>query len=496
MDEIDDDSEREPETKGFQLELLKAYLEFGKRALRARWLLSACLFLTGASIAIVLAIYWPRTFSCTTVVMPVGNPVLDAKILATPLAGAEDLILRHENLEAIVRETDLIHKRAARRPPVLKLKDRITRSLVGEPSEKDQIAILVATIESKIEVTVEKSDLTIIASWSDGQTAADLARAARESFVKARHVAEMSAFEEKMAILSGHATKMVGEIETFAEQVRASRTERVNQVRGEATARIKAADGAASAAAAVAPRVVVARSTEPDPELPVLKDKLATLKRNLADVEAERDRRLHEAQAKFDDMKLHLTASHPDVVTQGERVAMLAQVPSNMALLQAEVKDADSEIRQREGLSRTGGALTYGTPSAARTPAGDPLPPDVALLLRDDTGDPALTTQLSSAMMTYATLRNDLLTTRIELDTAQAAFNHRYQVIIPAEVPPKPSKPKPGVIVAIGLLASLLIGIAIPVGLAVREGVLAERWQVELQLPVLAELRLPPYSGE
>ena len=104
--------------------------------------------------------------------------------------------------------------------------------------------------------------------------------------------------------------------------------------------------------------------------------------------------------------------------------------------------------------------------------------------------------QLSSAISTYTSMRSELLSTRIDLDTAQAAFNHRYQVIIPAEAPTRPDKPKPAMIVIVGLLLSLVIALGLPIALSLKKGVLHDRWQVEQQLPVLAELHLPPYSGE
>ncbi|HXK16874.1 MAG TPA: chain-length determining protein, partial [Polyangiaceae bacterium] len=74
----------------------------------------------------------------------------------------------------------------------------------------------------------------------------------------------------------------------------------------------------------------------------------------------------------------------------------------------------------------------------------------------------------------------------------RAAFNHRYQIVAPVELPTKPTKPKVAVILAAGIVLSLLFAFALPVLLEVRRDVLVERWQVHhFQLPVLAELKLP-----
>ena len=47
-------------------------------------------------------------------------------------------------------------------------------------------------------------------------------------------------------------------------------------------------------------------------------------------------------------------------------------------------------------------------------------------------------------------------------------------------------------IAVIAFVLSLLIGFVVPILLELRSGVIVEKWQVQhLQLPVLAELRLP-----
>ena len=85
----------------------------------------------------------------------------------------------------------------------------------------------------------------------------------------------------------------------------------------------------------------------------------------------------------------------------------------------------------------------------------------------------------------------------MELDTAQVAFEHRYQIIVPAEVPNTPIKPKPLVILGAGVGISLLLALLLPILAELRRGVIVERWQVtQMQLPVLAELRLPPRSAD
>jgi hypothetical protein len=117
------------------------------------------------------------------------------------------------------------------------------------------------------------------------------------------------------------------------------------------------------------------------------------------------------------------------------------------------------------------------------------------LLARDDS-DPALTAQITGAIVRYGTLRDEVRAGKISLDTAQAAFNHRYKVVVPVEIPNKPIKPKPALLIGVGLFVSLLLALALPILQQLRAGTLVEYWQVHhLQLPVLGELKLPPRSG-
>ena len=497
--ENSEENVEEPAGGGFQIEQLKSYLDFGRYALRKRWILSVGAIAIGLTLTTLVMIYIPRTFTCTTALMTVTNSVLDGRGGENgALAGAADLVMRHENLESIIRDIDLVHKVDERRPPLLKFKDRIVSVLSTPQPEKIRLASLVGTLETRITVTAEKGDLTISVDWTDGKTAAELAAAARDSFLRARHSAEISAFEEKMTILDGHANRLRDDIGQLAQQLKAVRDEKIGEVRA---AQSEANKANAAALAAAQPRIVVSsapRSIPADTQTPELKTKLEGLKSKLTATEADREQRLRSEEAKLEDLKLKFTANHPQVIAQGEKVAMLSQVPSEVALMRAEVKDLQAEIRQREGaLGQAGGSVAMARAGAATAGAAALLPPDISELLQRDNLDPALTAQLSSTVIKFGTLRDELLTTQIELDTAQAAFNHRYQVIIPADVPLKPTKPKPAVIIGAGLFISLLLALLLPILTELRKGVIVERWQVEhLQLPVLAELRLPPYSPD
>jgi uncharacterized protein involved in exopolysaccharide biosynthesis len=482
-----------------QMELVRSYAAFAWRAIRPRWVISVAIFTVGMVITILVLRYAPRTYTCTTVLMAIENPVLDANGGQNPLAGAASLITRQENLETLVRETGLVQKFVVRRPTLMALKDRAIQSMFGQWSEKTQAAILVGTLGSKLSVGMDTANnLSISVSWTDGKTAAELAEAAREGFLRTRHAAEISAFEAKMSILDEHATKMRAEVETLAEQINAAHAEE----RARELTKAGAAAVATGAAPIALPSLVQRRpsslSSTLGAELPEQKTKLAELKRQLAELEADRDKRLRDEKAKLTELQLHLTPSHPQVVIEQERIAILSQVPSDVALLRSEVADLEGTIKQREALAAHGSSAIGGG-SVVAAGAGVPaaLPTEIIQALESDHTDPALTAQISGAVVRYGSLRDEIRAGRMQLDTAQAAFDHRYQIVVPAEVPDVPTKPKPALIFGAGFALSLLLALLVPILSELRRGIVIERWQVQqMALPVLAELKLPPHSAD
>jgi uncharacterized protein involved in exopolysaccharide biosynthesis len=476
---------------GLDPELIKSYLNFFRRALRARRVLIAVILAIGLPLTFLVYKYAPRTYTCTTVLMVDGSQVLEGNYGGSGLLAADSLIMRHENLEQIVRDTGLLKKFHVRRPPLLALKDRIIRSLFGEMNDEILMSSLVGTLEVKLGVKVGTGTLTTSVDWTDGVTAAELSEAARESFVKTRHTAEMSAFEEKLTILDGHATGLRNEIETLAKQARTLLEERANNARAARAA--SAASSAALADAAPRPRPRPIELVGAD--APRLKEELERKSKQLADYNREYEQRVQTERRKLEELKLRLTPSHPEVVTQERRLATTEQVPSDIALLRAEVQSMEGELKQRDLLTRRG---SPGGGSGRTGAAGpDPLPGDIVQLLDAGQFDPALAAQLSSAISKYAALRDEIRNGRIQFDTAQAAFNFRYKVVVPADPPSNPTKPKAAMLVGGGLALSLLLALLLPILLELRTGLVVERWQVSaIQLPVLADLRLPAAGGE
>lgn len=470
---------------GFNPESLRSYIQFARGALSKHRKLSVLLGLSVLVLTVLAVRYIPKTYSCTTSLMAVENAVLDQNGGSRPLAAAEGLIMRHENLEQLIKDTGLVTTNWQRRPALLHLKDRIMDAIRGPMDHETKLSALVGTLETRLKVEVKDSVLEITVDWNDAVTCAELAEAAKDAFLKMRHAAEISAFQEKIEILDRHAAQSRQEIEGLAAQMKASLAERAEEVvrTGGATQPRRAGEPALGRAK---------EAGRPDEQQIELKKKLAEAQRQLSAVEATRSARMAAEQTKLDELKVRFTPSHPQVIAQEQRLAIASDVPSELALLRSDVGDMENQLRQREGLSKAGQSPKSLNSEAREAASSALLPTDIIKLLEREDVDPALTAQMSSAVVRYSSLMDGVRGSKLALDTAQAAFKHRYQVVIPVEEPDSPSKPKPGLVAGIGVALALLLALLAPILLELRRGVLVERWQVDLlQLPVLGELRLP-----
>jgi hypothetical protein len=165
--------------------------------------------------------------------------------------------------------------------------------------------------------------------------------------------------------------------------------------------------------------------------------------------------------------------------------------------LRAEVKDLQNELKRRTTEAEVGVILGNSPIGVSRAAAdrAEPLPTEIIGLAEDEDLDPAVAAQFRYAVSNYTRIRDDISAARIDLDTAQAAFSHRYKIVTPAEPPSKAFKPKIPLVVGAGIVGALVAALIAAILAELRAGKIIERWQVQqIELPVLAELRFPPAS--
>ena len=348
------------------LELVQSYAAFALRAIRKRLSLTILIFVGIAGIALGLLAVWPRSYSCQMKLMVQSNPMLVEKEL-DPLSGSTNLIRRHDNLKAIVQRVELVKNWDLQRPPLLRVKDRIRERLRGKMPESAMTDTLVATLSGALWVDVEDRSLTIGVHWPNPEMAARIVETAKDTYIESRHLTEIAAIQEKMAIWDGHASSVRGEINRIVEQLQRLREAQIAKAHKTAE-ELTVAAPIAPAAIAVAPRRPVA-VIEPmvDPQLPSLKEELQNKKQRLSELEGEYNQRIRDTKTKIASLKTDLTPEHP-LVLQAQRVLEMQSVPSaELSSLRTDVKSLSEDIKSREEATRV--SVPTGATAGASAPA-------------------------------------------------------------------------------------------------------------------------------
>jgi len=500
-------AEHEPEDEapspGIPAALIKSYLAFALRAVKKRRLLAGSIFGVIMLVTIVVATYWPRSYHCDTVLMIQGNQMFQ-DTRQDAMSGAAQVITRHENLEALVKQAHLVRDWNRGRSAPFLLKDRLMSWWHGPMSDKDKERALVGTLQFALGVNAGNGTLTLSIDWGDPELAARIVGAAQDSFLESRHSAEISTLAEYISILEGHASKVHDEIDDLAGQIQKLRDERVAEME-------KGISKASPPSKDAAPRRVIARSPSRAPALPneellASKAQLEEKQKELKGLQEQRTRRLTELQSKMIELKTRFTGQHPEILALQLNIDVLAQATPPETALQTEIASLKAQVQGGSAATEApaapggGGAFVAG-PAEPAGPGGtaEPISADIMRLMQDtdDSVDPAVSAQLRFAVEKYAMLRGKINAAKVDLDTAQAAFKHRYQVVVPAEPPDRPFKPKVPVLVGAGLALGLLLSAGLCLALELRTGLLVESWQIhQIGIPVLGELRLPPRSSD
>ena len=221
-----------------------------------------------------------------------------------------------------------------------------------------------------------------------------------------------------------------------------------------------------------------------DPDVVNLRVMLDAKRRALADLEDYRRKHLVELQTRLAEQRAVYSESHPSIIDLEQSIDSLKRdSPQVLALRQEE-----TDLRQR--LSRESDGADDGTAGALAIPAelfrSDRLGEDSAVEYQR--------AQLRFAVQQYAHLRERIDAGRIDLDTARAAFKYRYSVVVPAQVPRGPIKPKALVVIMAALIAGLLLALFATTAADLRSGVVLETWQLQDLLgpgKAIIEVRTP-----
>lgn len=500
-----------PDDELFDYRQIRHTVGFVLRAVRRHRALTAAVFLVVAVLGGTAVLLLPKTWHAEArllanqnqIIRALGNP-RSSMPNEDPTRAARETIFAHDNLEQLIKQTNLLEEWDKSRPFVVHTKDRLTQLFKGPPTPEERMDAMVGTLEKRLRVDTDQQTVTISLDWPDAQMAYMLVETAQQNFLETRHVTEMTAISEALSILEMHAAQVQKSVdEALAE---------LQRVREQRRKGAQAAPGGKGVTGEVAPQVVVTEPEAPpqprnelkpnappaadEAELAQLKFLLNSKRRALADLEDFRSRRVSELNAQLLEQKVQYADQHPIVLDTMQRIAAMKQDSPQIVQVKADIdglieefkrkggKDPDSLIEPPTPRSRSVGPRRVAQGAAAQA----------ALSQQDLLDDPVVDfarNNLRVASAKYEELMMRIDGARIEQDTARAAFKYRYSVVRPAAVPKKPVKPDVVVLLALTFIAAF--GLALISG-AVRDwtsGRFVEAWQVEssLKLPVVSQVK-------
>ena len=437
------------------------------RSMRRHPLLAGGSFalMVGAAIAAVLVM--PKSYlteakilAQRNMVMPaLGNPRRSVPPESdAPTKLATEAVMKRENLLAIIRQTNLLAAWKAQRVPLARLKDEIMARVTRPLTPEEELDALVGLLGHRLYVDPKEGTVTIGVTWPDARTAYRIVQAAQDNFLTERHSTEVSLIGESIAILEGHvATTRLDIDSAYTELQRVLPS---------------------------VPRPSVVRAPRPNQALASLQALLSAKRQAIADIGTFHGRRVAELQSRLAEQERVLGANHPEIAETRRALAAAGAEPPQLESLRREERQlADQIVAQggTPGVSAPPPALTGEFVTAARG-----LRPDSAAGAEESYAR----SRLKIALDNYQDLLDRLSGARIELQTARAAFKYRYSVLTPGQIPSKPIKPNPPLLIGLGLVLGACLAVAAPMLLDLFRGRILERWQIRsaLGLDVLGEV--------
>jgi hypothetical protein len=429
----------------FRLELIGRYALFTLRSIRRHKLLFAlvCASIMGMAVAALAVL--PKTYHAETTLQAQRNQVIPSLSnphrsmpgdADAPTRYASETVLRYDNLVALMEQTEFIKKWPLNRAPILRVKDWIYARLFKPETPEQRIETFVYYLRNRLSVWTGDGTVTISVELPDRQLAYQIVDTAMQNFLASRYASEVAIIEEAITILETRAGQAYESLSTSLQQLRSLREER--------RARLGKQAEASGRAAAPVPA--------PDPAATQLKVILRSKRRAMADLEESRRRRVTELQLRLQEQKATYSESHPAVLTVQESISALEQDSPQMIALRREIAQLEEDAKKRGLIVDGGGDFPRSSSHAVREAQlewGDPR----------ESEDPQIEyarEQVRRDLFKYTDFLDRLEGARLELDTARAAFKHRYAVIRPVTWPRAPTRPSPIKVLGASFVASLL----------------------------------------
>ena len=492
---------------------LSDYAGFVLRAVwRHKWIATGTFLLTlGATVA--AALLWPKTYHAsaallaqrtdTMVELSTGrgvSPQADG-----PARGAASTVLRHDNLIALIKQTNLVSEWDRTRAPILKAKDAAYKLFRRRDNTADEkFDALEGLLEQRIVVGVgTEGTVTFDVDWPEPRLAYEIAETALQNFLEARQVAETSAIAESISILERYVASLQTEVDAiFADAApQSAKQSQVSRAKG-APVKPKSPAAALSLVAPATGNLAAPGSPELAFQVARLKAALDSKRQEIARLEDFRAQQLSTLQSQLVAARTIYTEGHPAVTSLADSIASASRESPQLVALKSEAQSLESQYvaaattQQTEDFKASTLARLAAVQQAEKVDAAraleianlPALPNPPAVLGAPGSEFGSNTVRLRLAIAQLGDIQDRLSGARIALATSQAGFKFRYSVIRPAQFPRSSVKPNVFAVLAAGAFGAILLAIASAVGADLRGGRIVEPWQMDrlVRAPVVA----------
>ena len=435
---------------------LRKWLAFAGGAVRRRKGLAASVFFLGVAACGVYLNFRTPTYRVETKILAQKQQSLPSSVRPIddpPTRSASDLIHQRENLIALVKQTNLFSDTGPITASPARWYSRLPllRRFSSVATTEDRLNNLVKGLDRALVVVAGEDTVTIRIDWGDPEAAYRIVEAALQNFLEARHVKEITVIDEVISLLQARASTLREELEKVLQEQR----------------------GPAEPATAAGPPVRRA----PSEETVRLKSMLEAKQRTIRDMEDFRQKRLSDLQAQLDEKRGIYSDAYPSVVSLRQDIEAISRESPQITEMREEVAKLRAQYAARAGRE------------LPETPTASALVPRTSR--RGAEGVPEEAEPVRDARFRYQQMLERISAAQVELDSARAAFKHRYRVIWPAQVPKWPKGPSGLTLFTVGTLFSFLLAVLATMVADLKAARIVERWQVErmLDLAVLGGLK-------
>jgi hypothetical protein len=406
---------------------------FVTRALgRHRYLVGA-IWLCFAALSVAAVALLPRDYWVQTRLLVRKSSIMPALVHPqrtvpsgsdSPTQSASELVHDREVLLRIVRDGRLVERWRVSRAPLVRAIDDLRARLLGPLTPKQQEEALVEMLDRRLHVDVQEEVVSIGVTWRDREAAIDIVTRAQAAFMDARRRADVEIYAATYRILEAS----------------------VSVARAQVDERLKNLQEMQTLAKRGRSEAMVAQRHEAG-DLDYLRDRVLDKVRDREELEQEQAKKVADLKLKLQQEEATLGPQHPDLLATREALAKASDNEESLGRARADEARLTRMYVMQGGNPADLDRRSVGSADRA-------LVPDIDA----DYGVLNARTLLAFETDHYQTLVSRLIDTKLEMETAIAAFPGRFTVISPPKWPRTPVQPKVPLVLGGGMMAGLLAG--------------------------------------